>query len=103
MIYAGHTGTGFNATSLDDMYQKLKPLIRKTSPFAVTPKTNMPATWVQPKLVANIKYSELTEEHIFRHPVFMGLRIDKAPEEVVIPTNEIIMAKQKSTGVKKKY
>lgn len=101
LIYAGHTGTGFNATSLDDMYQKLKPLIRKTSPFAVTPKTNMPATWVQPKLVANIKYSELTEEHIFRHPVFMGLRIDKAPEEVVIPTNEIVMAKQKSTGVKK--
>ncbi|MCH5717229.1 non-homologous end-joining DNA ligase LigD [Niabella hibiscisoli] len=82
------------------MYQKLKPLIRKTSPFATTPKTNMPATWVQPKLVATIKYSELTEEHIFRHPVFIGLRVDKAPQEVIIPKNEKVMAKAKNTTEK---
>ncbi|WP_245957802.1 non-homologous end-joining DNA ligase [Niabella yanshanensis] len=98
LLYAGHTGTGFNAATLNDMYQKLKPLIRKTCPFAIKPKTNMPATWVQPKLVANIKYSELTEEHIFRHPVFMGLRVDKAPEEVIIPKNEKVMTKAKNTA-----
>ncbi len=98
LIYAGHTGTGFNETTLNEMYQKLKPLIRKTSPFAIKPKTNMPATWVQPKLVANIKYSELTEEHIFRHPVFIGLRVDKAPEEVIIPKNEKVMAKAKESA-----
>ncbi len=100
LVYAGHTGTGFNATILNDLFQKLKPLIRKTAPFAVTPKTNMPATWVQPKLVANIKYAELTEEHIFRHPVFMGLRVDKAPKEVKIPKNEKVMAKAKDAGKK---
>ncbi|MCH5596844.1 non-homologous end-joining DNA ligase [Niabella ginsengisoli] len=92
LIYAGHTGTGFDEKSLTEVAQKLKPLIRKSSPFDVTPKTNMPATWVQPKLVCNIKYTELTNEHIFRHPVFMGLRIDKSPKEVTVPKNEKAMA-----------
>lgn len=96
LVYAGHTGTGFDTATLNNMYQKLKPLIRKTSPFSVTPPTNMPATWVQPKLVANIKYTELTKEHIFRHPVFTGLRIDKAAKEVIVPSNEKIMAKAKN-------
>ncbi|MCC6287019.1 MAG: DNA ligase D [Chitinophagaceae bacterium] len=103
LVYAGHTGTGFDQKTLTEVYNKLKPLIRKASPFDIIPKTNMPATWVQPKLVCNIRFSELTEEHIFRHPVFMGLRIDKPAEEVVIPENEKTMAivKKKSAGIKK--
>ncbi|MFL5487093.1 MAG: hypothetical protein ACJ8AJ_01290, partial [Gemmatimonadaceae bacterium] len=39
-MYVGHTGGGFGRQSLQDMYRKLKPLERKTSPFVETPKTN---------------------------------------------------------------
>lgn len=93
LVYAGHTGTGFDEASLTEVYNKLQPIITKKSPFHTTPKTNMPATWVQPKLVCNIKFSELTKDHIFRHPVFMGLRIDKPAKQVTIPKNETTMAK----------
>ncbi|WP_346236501.1 DNA ligase D [Niabella insulamsoli] len=96
LVYAGHTGTGFDEASLREISKKLKPLIRKQAPFAIVPKTNMPATWVKPELVCSIKYTELTNDHIFRHPVFMGLRIDKPAQEVIIPKNEKAMA-NKST------
>ncbi|HYK57782.1 MAG TPA: non-homologous end-joining DNA ligase, partial [Flavisolibacter sp.] len=53
------------------------------SPFAKTPKTNMPATWVKPKLVCEIKFTEWTKERMARHPIFMGLRDDKKPKDVI--------------------
>ncbi|MFT3945393.1 MAG: DNA ligase D [Agriterribacter sp.] len=96
LVYAGHTGTGFDKKILTEVYNKLKPLIKKTSPFDITPRTNTPATWVQPELVCNIKFTELTEDHIFRHPVFMGLRIDKAATGIIIPKNEKNMADTKA-------
>ncbi len=80
--YAGHTGTGFDDASLKDLSNKLKPLVQEKSPFKEKPKTNMPVTWVKPMLVCNIKFTELTTEKIFRHPVFQGLRVDKKATEV---------------------
>jgi bifunctional non-homologous end joining protein LigD len=82
LIYAGHTGTGFNKTSLNEMYERLKKLAVKTSPFENKPKTNMPVTWTKPELVCEIKYSEITKDGIFRHPVFVAIREDKNPEEI---------------------
>ncbi len=82
LIYCGHTGTGFNHTSLNQLYQRLEKMIIKSSPFETIPKTNMPVTWVKPELVCEIKYSEITKDGIFRHPVFVGIREDKEPEEV---------------------
>jgi bifunctional non-homologous end joining protein LigD len=82
LIYAGHTGTGFDDVSLKDLSSKLKPLIQEKSPFKSKTKTNMPVTWVKPVLVCNIKFTELTTEKIFRHPVFQGLRVDKKATEV---------------------
>lgn len=110
LIYAGHTGTGFDERSLNELYARLQPLIRPAPPFKTKPQTNMPATWVQPMLVCNIKYSGLTQDHIFRHPVFMGLREDKAAKEVTIPKSEKAMAtinkaesgKLKAKGAKQK-
>ncbi|MCE3282785.1 MAG: ligase, partial [Chitinophagaceae bacterium] len=80
--YAGHTGTGFDDASLRDLAMKLKPLVQDRSPFKGKTKTNMPVTWVKPVLVCNIKFTELTNEKIFRHPVFQGLRVDKKATEV---------------------
>jgi bifunctional non-homologous end joining protein LigD len=80
--YAGHTGTGFTEKLQADVYKKLKPLIAKETPFDKKPKTNMPCTWVKPKLVCEIKFGEWTQENIMRIPVFLGLREDKNPKEV---------------------
>lgn len=80
--YVGHTGSGFNSKTLQDMMAVLKPLETDKSPFAHAPKTNQPATWVKPKLIAQIKFSEWTRDGIMRQPIFLGLRTDKNPKEV---------------------
>lgn len=97
LIYCGHTGTGFNSTSLKSLYQDLQKIIVKTSPFENIPKTNMPVTWVEPEMVCEIKYSEITKDGIFRHPVFMGIREDKEPEEVKESSDPGIQPKKSKT------
>ena len=84
LIYVGHTGSGFNAKSLQQIYKKLQPLITEKSAFINPPKTNMPATWVKPKLVCEIKFTEWTKDLQARHPIFMGLREDKDPKNISI-------------------
>ncbi|HEX8942449.1 MAG TPA: DNA ligase D [Gemmatimonadaceae bacterium] len=83
LVYAGHTGTGFSQRSLLETYRKLRRLERKSSPFSVTPRTNERAHWTQPALVAEIKFNEWTADGKLRQPVFLGLRDDKDPREVV--------------------
>lgn len=80
--YIGHSGGGFDDASLKDLYVKMRPLEQKASPFDEPPPTNMPATWIKPKLVCEVKFTEWTGDGIMRHPIFVGLRIDKKPEEV---------------------
>jgi len=75
--YIGHSGSGFNDESLKDLFKKFQPLITDKSPFQVVPKTNMPVTWIKPKLVCQVKFSEWTDEKILRHPIFAGLREEK--------------------------
>ena len=59
----------------------MKPLARSTSPFDTKVPVNKAVTWVEPILVCNIKFSEITQGGILRHPVFMGLRVDKSAAE----------------------
>lgn len=80
--YIGHTGTGFSDRKLKELSEKMKPLTRKTSPFEEKVPVNNPATWIKPVLTCTVKYSEITEEGILRHPVFLGLRIDKTAKEI---------------------
>lgn len=82
LVYIGHTGTGFNFQSLKEVYSKLQALETDQSPFKEKVKVNSPVHWVKPELVCNLKYSEITSDGIRRHPVFMGLRIDKKANEV---------------------
>ena len=81
-IYIGHTGTGFTDKTLKDLYGKMQPLKTDQSPFGVKVPLNGAVTWVKPKLVCNLKYTEVTQGGTRRHPVFMGLRIDKTAKEV---------------------
>jgi DNA ligase D-like protein (predicted ligase) len=79
--YAGKVGTGFDTETLRKLSGELKKLRQDKSPFAdqVREKTVM---FVHPKLVAQIAYTEWTKDGRLRHPAFLGLRDDKAPQEV---------------------
>lgn len=82
LVFCGHTGTGFPEATMKALYDEMKPLITKDSAFKITPKTNAKPTWLKPMLVAEIKFTELTKDHIYRHPVFLKLREDKEPDEI---------------------
>jgi len=94
--YAGHTGTGFDDATLKAVSAKLKNLVTDKSPFKEKVKTNMPVTWVKPILVANIKFTEITRDGIFRHPVFQGIRVDKKAEEVKAEITTPVKAAKKA-------
>ena len=83
LIYVGHTGTGFDDRSLDELMVTMKPLVRARSPFSTVVDANMPPVWVKPKLVCNVKFTEWTRDGHMRHPVFMGLRADKKASTVI--------------------
>lgn len=81
--YVGHVGGGFSESLLDDIFRQLEPIIQKNSPFHAEIKPNAPVTWVKPKLVCEVVFSEWTKDNIMRHPVFQGLRIDKPAKEII--------------------
>jgi bifunctional non-homologous end joining protein LigD len=82
LTYVGHTGTGFNEAELARLMTRLKPLETSECPFRERPKTNERPHWVKPKLVAQIKFTEWTADGKLRHPVYLGLRDDKKPDDV---------------------
>jgi DNA ligase D-like protein (predicted ligase) len=80
--YAGKVGTGFTRAMLHDLAQQLEPLRRESSPFSDEVRERG-ALWVAPELVAQIGFTEWTRDGRLRHPRFLGLREDKAAQEVV--------------------
>lgn len=80
--YAGRAGTGFNAETLRSLHQLMVPLITKTKPVPEKVPDAANTTWVKPKLVAEVKFTEWTEAGEMRHPVFLGLRTDKPATQV---------------------
>ncbi len=80
--YAGKVGTGFTRAVLKDLARRLAPLRQDRPPFA-DPVRERDATWVRPRLVAQVGFTEWTRDGRLRHPRFLGLRDDKAAEEVV--------------------
>jgi DNA ligase D-like protein (predicted ligase) len=80
--YAGKVGTGYDRRTLEDLYRRLVPLHRSASPFSEGPAPAGDVQWVNPKLVAQIGFSEWTSAGLLRHPRFLGLRDDKAAREV---------------------
>jgi len=79
--YVAHTGGGFNERMLEKIFKLMQPLKTSHCPFVVKPKTNEPVQWIKPKIVAEVKFSEWTADHRMRHPIFIGLREDKKPED----------------------
>jgi bifunctional non-homologous end joining protein LigD len=85
LAYAGKVGTGYNEKLLRDLRGELDRLTREDPPFELN-STKLPRRdvhWVEPKLVAQIGFTEWTGDGRLRHPRFQGLRRDKKPAEVV--------------------
>ncbi|HYC82704.1 MAG TPA: DNA ligase D [Solirubrobacterales bacterium] len=78
--YAGKVGTGFSQSDLDELVARLRPLERDSNPFGR--KGPKGAHHVEPVLVAEVEYRELTGEGMIRHGSFKGLREDKPAAEV---------------------
>lgn len=83
-IYAGRVGTGFSLKQRSDLRKKLNKISRPTMPFAIKPTARglANATWCEPKLVAEVAFTEWTSDGSIRHPSFQGLREDKNPKDV---------------------
>jgi bifunctional non-homologous end joining protein LigD len=74
LVYAGKVDLGFDKTSATQLQARLKPLIRKTQPYAK--KIAHKGIWVEPSLLAEIEYRAKSAEGKLRHPFFKGLRED---------------------------
>ena len=86
LVYAGRVGSGFTARQLKEVSAELESAVRDTPPCEGPPgllkdKQNV---WVEPRLVAEVRYKEWTPDHLLRQPVFVRFRDDKEPKDCVI-------------------
>jgi bifunctional non-homologous end joining protein LigD len=99
LLFASKVGTGFDMRLLESLYKKLKKIEQTDCPFAnlpeqrsgrygqgITASQMRQCTWVEPKLVCQVHFTEWTRDGHLRHPSFIGLREDRAPGEVVRET-----------------
>lgn len=80
--YAGQVGTGFDDEELRNLHDELSRIERKTSPYENAEIKDNDVHWVTPKLLAEVGFTEWTNDNKLRHPRFLGIRTDKNPENV---------------------
>jgi DNA ligase D-like protein (predicted ligase) len=83
LTYAGKVGTGFDEQTLHALHDELASTERADPPFERGKPPRSGVHWVEPRLVAEIGFSEWTTDGLLRHPRFQGTRRDKQPSEVV--------------------
>jgi len=83
--YVGKVGTGFTRETLAELARKFRPLVRSRTAF-IEPPREKNVTYLAPRLVAQIAFQEWTADQKLRQPVFLGLRDDKRPQEVILPS-----------------
>jgi bifunctional non-homologous end joining protein LigD len=96
LLFAARVGTGYSERALATLYLGMQKITRASCPFAnlperkpgrwglgITPAVMKRCHWVEPVLVAQIKFTEWTSDDLLRQPVFLGLRTDKDPKDVV--------------------
>jgi bifunctional non-homologous end joining protein LigD len=89
LAYAGNVGSGFTQQSLKGVFEKIKPLITKKPVLSDVPKEIGEVTWVKPELICAVKFTSWTKDDRLRAPVFLGMRTEVEPEEVVRETGLI--------------
>jgi bifunctional non-homologous end joining protein LigD len=107
LLFAGKVGTGFDTKMLASLHKRFKAQKRDDCPFAdlpsklatgrvrptggqggqwvqgITPAMMRRCEWISPVFVCQVKFAEWTRDGKLRQPVFLGLREDKKPTEVV--------------------
>ena len=82
-VHCGQVGTGFGEAEIADLLRRLEPLRRPTSPLVSPPDLAEPVTWVEPRLVCEVRHAGWTRAGVLRHPAFLSLREDVGPEDCV--------------------
>jgi len=95
-LFAGRVGNGFSEWALETLFRGQQKIARATCPFVnlpektpgrwhqgITPAVMKRCHWVEPVLVAQIKFAEWTSDDQLRQPVFLGLRTNKQAKDVV--------------------
>ncbi|MFN2556553.1 MAG: ATP-dependent DNA ligase, partial [Nitriliruptorales bacterium] len=80
--YAGKVGTGYDEATLRTLRDRLDELEQVRSPFHESVREKG-VHWVEPKLVCEVGFTEWTDDGKLRHPRYLGLRVDKDPDEIV--------------------
>lgn len=95
LLFASKVGAGFDQALLESLHEQFGKLIRRDCPFAnlserrgilgagLTAAEMRRCTWIEPRLVCEVRFSEWTRDGHLRQPVFLGLREDKQPREVI--------------------
>jgi bifunctional non-homologous end joining protein LigD len=111
LAYTGKVGTGFNQKTQERLLRQFRPYIIKTAPFSSVPDMNKPsrfrphpseakAVWLKPKLVCEVRFTEMTSDGVMRHPSFEGMRTDKKTTDIVlekeIPEKKVRMRDKKA-------
>ncbi|HEX6432923.1 MAG TPA: DNA ligase D, partial [Gemmatimonadales bacterium] len=83
LVYSGRAGSGFSDKQLLEVRKTLEALrVGAAACAGLVPQDGV-ATWVTPRLVCEVEYTEWTEEGLLRQPVFLRFRDDKVPEECI--------------------
>lgn len=97
LVYVGKVGTGFDERRLLRLHEALVRIEVEASPFEPMPKGVGSVHWVRPVLVAEVEFTEWTGDGMLRHPTFRGLREDKEPTEIRLPSSDEHAARPEST------
>jgi bifunctional non-homologous end joining protein LigD len=89
LMYAGNVGSGFTQQSLKAVGEKIKALLTKKAVLSDVPREIGEVTWLKPELVCAVKFTSWTKDDRLRAPVFLGMRTEVAPEEVLRETGLI--------------
>ena len=108
--HVGHAGTGYDEEMLKTVFNLLQPLVQNESPFLEKIITNNKVTWVKPKIICEVKFTEWTKDEKLRHPVFLRIRNDKnvkqttmeaqKPVDKIATKNKTITPAVKKTTIK---
>ncbi len=95
LMFASKVGSGYTQATLRELYKKFQPLHRAACPFVNLPTKRSGkfgqgvsaaemrrCTWLEPKMIAQVRFTEWTSDGGLRHPVFLGLREDKNARDV---------------------
>ncbi len=98
----GRVGSGFDERTLRAFLERLAPLRIDAPPLEVTRDQAAGVTWVRPEVVVEVEYAQITADGSLRAPVFLRLREDKAPEDVV-RISTVTPPKERAAGGAKRY